>query len=497
MDSAWRDGSRESLLRTGRELDQGNRAVRTRMEEVLQIRNRSGRNMPLMANPAQQEYEAKAGKKNIILKARQMGITTWIAGRFFLRTITHPGMVTVQVAHTQEAAEAIFRIVHRYLARLPKALREGALKSARCSAQRILFPDLDSEYLVETAGDRNAGRGLTIANLHCTELARWPGDAEETLAGLRAALATDGEMVIESTPGGAAGCFWKEWREAEKAGIVRHFFPWWLEDAYTASAVKASSLTQEEGRLMTIHGLTLRQIGYRRRIHDDFRGLARQEYAEDAESCFLASGSCYFDTEAIDRRLNEAASPSEKRGDLWIWGQPQPNRRYLVAVDPAGGGAEGDYAAAQVIDLGSGLQCAELRSHLEPLELAQTAAKLAQQYNRALLAVERNNHGSAVLAYLHTVCRYEPVYSGEGGQQGWLTSTVSRPAMLAALAAALVETPALFSSSRLLHECRTFVRGRDGRPAAAAGEHDDCVMAMAIALAVRTEVIGGKRLSVA
>lgn len=490
------NGTREDLVRLGGELNADVKSALALAKEVLKIRNRSGKIEPLTANNAQRHYarESWGQKSNIILKARQIGVTTWIAGRFFLKTITHPGTLTVQVAHTQEAAEAIFRIVHRFLAQLPDPLREGALKNAKGSARRIAIPALDSEYRVETAGDRNAGRGLTITNLHCTELARWPGDPEETLAGLRATLSPEGELVMESTPNGAAGCFWKEWQEAEKTGTARHFFPWWMEPAYTADPVDESSLTKEERQLREQASLSLSQIAYRRHIQENFRGLARQEYAEDAESCFLASGSCCFEVAAIDSRLRQVRPPAERRGDLWIWAAPQPGRQYLVAVDPSGGSPDGDYAAAQVIDYERGLQCAELRTRRSPLETAMAAADLAREYNRALLAVERNNHGHGVLAYLHSTCQYPRVYRGTDGEDGWCTSVSSRPGMLADLGAALVQTPSLFSSERLLRECRTFVRGRGGEGAAAAGEHDDCVMAMALALAVRKEQGSAKKL---
>lgn len=76
------------------------------------------------------------------------------------------------------------------------------------------------------------------------------------------------------------------------------------------------------------------------------------------------------------------------------------------------------------------------------------------------------------------------------GQLGWLTSAASRPAMIENMAAVLVAGPDLFHSPRLLEECRTFVRHPDGGTAAAEGAHDDCVMAMAIALEVRREDAG-------
>ncbi len=74
----------------------------------------------------QRAFERGAGRQNIVLKARQMGITTWVAGRFFLKTITARGVLTVQVAQTREAAEGIFRMVQRFWECLPEDLREGA-----------------------------------------------------------------------------------------------------------------------------------------------------------------------------------------------------------------------------------------------------------------------------------------------------------------------------------------------------------------------------------
>jgi hypothetical protein len=128
-----------------------------------------------------------------------------------------------------------------------------------------------------------------------------------------------------------------------------------------------------------------------------------------------------------------------------------------------------------------------LQARLSPLELAEEASRLAKEYNEAWLVVERNNHGSGVLAYLHGVNKYARIYK-QDGQDGWLTSTTHRSRMLGALAATLVETPGIFFSKRLLQECRSFVRHRDGKIGASAGAHDDCVMAMAIGLCVREEM---------
>ena len=124
---------------------------------------------------------------------------------------------------------------------------------------------------------------------------------------------------------------------------------------------------------METHGLDLEQIAYRRRIRADFRGLTAQEYAEDEESCFLASGESVFELAAVEARLKTAPDPVERRqnGEMEIWLPPVKGKEYVVAVDPAGGGSEGDYSAAQVLEMETGLQCAEFAGHMGGLELAR------------------------------------------------------------------------------------------------------------------------------
>jgi len=183
------------------------------------------------------------------------------------------------------------------------------------------------------------------------------------------------------------------------------------------------------------------------------------------------------------------AIATRRGGALQVWLPALAGKDYLVAVDTAGGGSDGDFAAIQVIELATGLQCAELRERLGTLELARVATTLAKEFNGAMIAVERNNHGSGVLAYLDGVERYAKLYE-QSGVAGWFTSAASKPAMVSRLGALLAEQPELFFSRRLLRECRTFVTGGNGKMGAANGSHDDCLMAMAVAQAVRAEKLG-------
>ena len=156
-----------------------------------------------------------------------------------------------------------------------------------------------------------------------------------------------------------------------------------------------------------------------------------------------------------------------RNGEMEIWLPALKGKLYLVAVDPAGGGSEGDYSAAQVVELETGLQCAEFAGHLGVQELARLVTELATEYNRAWLVIERNNHGSGVLALADAVYHYGRIFR-QDGKAGWLTNSVTRPAVLGRLDAALVELPACFLSRKLwrsagaLFGCGTGVRGAGG-----------------------------------
>ncbi len=329
----------EALVRLGEGLERGPEHAMQAMSDLLRVRDRQGRMRSLRANPAQARFERGRGRENVVLKARQMGISTWVTGRFFLKTITQPGTLTLQVAHTRETAEALLGLARRMWEELPEALRKGPLQLERSNTGQMVFGEIGSEIRVASASDGNAGRGLSVQNLHLSEVGRWHGDAAATMAGLRAALAPGGEMVVESTPSGAYGAFYEAWRSGVDAGrgvrgeptltggeaagedgapglpggMVRHFLPWWLEPAYTGVGVGSALWTAEERLLVERHGLTPGQIGFRRGLESRYGALRTQEFAEDPETCFRATGSCCFELEVLERRLTELPEPMIRR----------------------------------------------------------------------------------------------------------------------------------------------------------------------------------------
>ena len=78
----------ENLVKLGRKMDLDPTLMLNTAEQWLRVRDRHGRLKALTPNQAQRMFEERRGRQNIVLKARQMGMTTWVAGRFFLKTIT-------------------------------------------------------------------------------------------------------------------------------------------------------------------------------------------------------------------------------------------------------------------------------------------------------------------------------------------------------------------------------------------------------------------------
>jgi hypothetical protein len=204
-----------------------------------------------------------------------------------------------------------------------------------------------------------------------------------------------------------------------------------------------------------------------------------------------------FDTRAIDERLRCLPEPlrTTQNGAELVWLDPQPGRSYVIGADVAEGLSRGDDSAAVVLDSETGLQCAELLARWPVHRFAEELARLGRSYNDALVAIERNNHGHAVLyalAHTHAYPRIYRHHSADGsGKPGWPMNAQTKPQAINLVAHMLRDAPEVFCSARLLDQCRNFSHLDGGEMGARPGSgHDDLVIALAIALAVRAESAG-------
>jgi hypothetical protein len=456
-------------------------------------------NAPFVVNPAQADALAKITalprdrqRKVIVLKARQLGFSTLIQGRGYTLLRSQPNYRVVTISHQGDATERLYSKSTTFLA---FDLAKPPMKRNRTGAME--FADTGGSHYIGTAGSKTFGRGDTIQYIHASEVAFWD-DPATMMTGLLQALTPDGEVYAESTPNGIGGWFHGIWQEAPQNGWLPLFYPWWWEPGYRIAVPDPDELLplrEDEADLVARHGLDLEQIAWRRDKILTLKHFFLQEYPEDPETCFLSSGLPYFDGMVLrDIGKRTIMEPIYEDRGLRVWQDPVPGREYVVGADVSEGLTGGDFSVATVLDAASGEQVAKLRGLWPISHFSHRVADLAERYNRALLAPERNNHGHACLAVLLNEVKYENVYRHEeynarmGEVQrkwGWPTTTTSKPVMLSDLDSGLTNGTVIVRDVQTLSELRTMHWNGKGGVEAVSGCHDDDVMALAIANQIR------------
>jgi hypothetical protein len=196
--------------------------------------------VPFIPNAAQLKLLKKMRKRNIILKARQLGFTTLVAIYFLDCALFRANIRAGIVAHNDDAAKTIFRdkVKHAY-DNLPEELRK-VMTLSRDSASELLFSHNNSSIRVGTSM-----RSGTLQYLHISEFgkicAKFPDRAKEVVTGSIPSVPTNGVIFIESTAEGQEGDFYRMSKRAQEItnptpkDYAFHFFPWWGEERYRLS----------------------------------------------------------------------------------------------------------------------------------------------------------------------------------------------------------------------------------------------------------------------
>jgi hypothetical protein len=169
---------------------------------------------------------AKTGRvRAIILKARQLGVSTYVAARLYHRTIHSPGLRTIILGHERRASSNLFQIVKRFHENLAEDLRPSVGTS---NAQELIFDRIDSGYIVAVASGEGTGRSATAQLLHASQAAFWD-DLPVQMASLMQTVPDlpGTEIIIESTANGFND-FHSLWRKAEsgESEFLPIFLPW-------------------------------------------------------------------------------------------------------------------------------------------------------------------------------------------------------------------------------------------------------------------------------
>lgn len=508
--------------------------------KFLKIRTKEGKITALRPKPAQQmlldavkrEWEAGRPPRILILKARQLGLSTITEGIMFQDSATRKLVQTLIVAHRDDSTTKLFRMNKLFFDYLPRQLQPMCKHSnakelvfenpTRDPAEKRRRPGLMSSIRCVTTND-GMGRSETLNNVHLSEFAFWKGNKNEILDGVMQAVPAELNtlVVIESTANG-----YNEFKDlwdgavAGENGWVPLFIAWFHEPKYRMEVTEGTVWDEEERALMEAYHLDPEQMAWRRwciavNCHGDKRKF-QQEYPSTPEEAFLFSGTPFFNNEDILLRLAAAPEPADvgtftypepEAGEApagWVWSSdqrtgfirvfapPEPGAPYVIGGDTAGEGS--DKFTAWVVDNRTGTQVAELEFTFSELLYARQIYCLGMWYNAALIAVETNfsTYPERKLEEwnypnLYVRERFDTYTRKSVKAFGFQTTPQTRPVILAGLHAVMEETAELVVSRNTLRQMLHFVYNEDRRPEAEEGEHDDLVMAAAICHFARTQ----------
>jgi hypothetical protein len=503
----------------------------------------SGGKTKLRLTPIQKRYCQNMTARDIVLKARQVKISTVALARDLQYWFTHPGCRVVVMCQSSSNKDdsspardfaARIEIMLRGLGALglrdARPISEGGM--VRHAGLSWVLEGLDSRLSIVEAGASAAsadkkGRSGTVHRLHVTEQAFFEY-AQESLNAIEECVPKVGsgsEIIKESTPKGVGGKFYDDVQAAKApagcplltpgaSGYTLHFYPWFQEPEYAVPLEHGEEIEPESDReqFLAKQGCTPEQIKWFRQkvASKGSQDLVDQEYPSDPETCFLLSGRPFFSMERIEKmRLDAEHKPPLRRipvqfdgarGELRVWHLPEKGSRYVLSLDPSEG-TGGDPLGGKVLERGTGKVCATLHGQFKPHAAARIAALrpaemkpgmsppaigLGYWFNEAMVAVERNNHGHAVLQALHREHHYRNIFVHHDKKPGWLNTEVTRTKALNDLDNALRDGSLTDLDLATLGEMRTFITNDRGRVEAARGSHDDLVLALAIGRDVLT-----------
>jgi len=464
---------------------------------------------------AQKRLAVMQGKKPwfLLLKYRRGGFTTIEQAMSYMVAVTRPRSSVATLAHTGQSTSRIFRIAMLYHDMDPNCPKRIS------DSKTVLEFQNGSQFFVGTAGGHGFARGDTLQRVHGSEVSKWMRskratasmeDVEDLAAGLLGA-ASNGEIVFETTPNG------REWfciqYEESKLGLNEFtpIFLRWFDDPmnrlhpgqYNAEEI-LDTLNGEEIALIAKHGLDMSQIAFRRQAKKIYKRLFPQEMPEDDKTCFLASGVCFFDTDAILSMLE--IMPEQRTVGTWKhlaggyevrWKEPDMTRQYVAGCDTSEGLPGCDLNGVGILDKESGEQVASVHGLFNPRVLAEHAVRICHDYNDAMLGIERENHGHAVIQRVIALGYRKPHFRGgplfffdkrqevKKSRAGWTTNGETRPVMLEDLAEAVEQRWLKVHDQDFLGECLSFRLQSNGKFEADSGAHDDQVMKWAVAWQMR------------
>jgi hypothetical protein len=427
--------------------------------------------IPFKLYPFQEDLlgEFNAFRFNVILKSRQLGISTLSAAYIVWMMLFRREKNVLVVATKFATAGNLVKKVKKMMKNLPQWIQ-----ISKISVDNQTSFELDNGSIIKASStSSDAGRSEALSLLVIDEAAFVAG-LDEMWKAVGPTLSAGGACIALSSPNGVGNWFHKTYVDAvdQKNGF---------------NAVKL---------LWDVH--PERDLEW---LEEQKKKYSPREMAQEYMCNFNMSGETVIDPTIIQKMKQFMKEPKFRTGwdrNYWIWENYQEGNSYLLVADVARGDGE-DYSTFHIFCLESMEVVAEYQGKPEYDMFAQILASVGAEYGTCLLVVENNNLGHSVLKELKGLEYPNLYYSVKsthkfvdavtaeyqtGTIAGFTTSSKTRPIIIAKMEEFLRNEIVKVNSSRLIHELERFV-WNNGKPEAMKGSNDDLIMAFAIGCWVR------------
>jgi len=410
---------------------------------------------------------------NVVLKARQLGISTITAGYIVWMMLFHRDKAILVMATKFATAGNLVKKVKSIMKNLPDWLRIATIDVDNRTSFEL--SNGSSIKAASTAGD--AGRSEALSLLVLDEAAHIE-NLEELWTGLYPTLSTGGRCIAISTPNGVGNWFHKTCTDAE-AGANNFNLTTLMWDVHPER--------DEEW--------------YKK----ETKNMSKRQIAQELLCNFNTSGETVIDPECMEWLLTTIKEPKYRTGfdrNFWIWEEYDPTCNYLQVVDVARGDGA-DFSTFHLLKLETLEIIGEYQGKVTPDMFANMLNQVGREFGNAMMVVENNNIGFSVLdklieyeypnLYYSIKSTHEYIEQHQGEYRtnavpGFTTSMKTRPLIVAKLEEFIRNKLIKVYSMRTINEMKTFI-WKNGKPQAMKGYNDDLIMALAIACWVRDTAI--------
>jgi hypothetical protein len=422
----------------------------------------------------------KENPYSMVLKSRQLGISTLAAGYSLWLMTFHKDKNVLCIATKQETAKNMVTKTKFMYDNLPSWLKVASEENNKLTLRLS-----NGSQIKATSAASDAGRSEAVSLLIIDEAAFIEG-IEPIWASAQQTLATGGGAIVLSTPFGTGNWFHRTWvkAEAQDNNFLPIKLPWYVHPERDQAWRDKQDVELGDPRLA----------------------------AQECDCDFTTSGDVVYYPEHIEYMMStHVADPLERRGvdgNLWVWESPDYTRSYIVIADVARGDGK-DFSAFHVFDIETNAQVAEFRSQLPPKEFGYLLVSIATEYNEALLVIENANIGwSAIDSVIEREYR-NLYYSSKSDSPasdsyinryedtskmtpGFTTSLKTRPLVINKGREYFGDHSVIIRSKRLIEEMKVFI-WKNGRAEAQSGYNDDLVMAYSIGMYLRDTALKNKQ----